>query len=33
MKQRSLSSHMRRAPSPTPAFNRNPSPGKPRWRT
>lgn len=26
------SSHMRRAPSPTPAFNRNPSPSKPRWR-
>lgn len=31
-KQRSLSGHMRRAPSPTPAFNRNPSPGRPRWR-
>lgn len=31
--QRSLSSHMRRAPSPTPAFNRNPSPSRPRWRT
>uniref|UniRef100_A0A7S1AMV4 Tyrosine-protein phosphatase domain-containing protein n=1 Tax=Noctiluca scintillans TaxID=2966 RepID=A0A7S1AMV4_NOCSC len=31
-KHRSLSSHMRRAPSPTPAFNRNPSPSKPRWR-
>lgn len=31
-KQRSLSSHMRRAPSPTPAFNRNPSPSRPRWR-
>lgn len=34
-KQRSLSNHMRRAPSPTPAFNRNTSPGKsaqPRWR-
>lgn len=30
--QRSLSGHMRRAPSPTPAFNRNPSPSKPRWR-
>mmetsp|Transcript_66114 Transcript_66114/g.158165 ORF Transcript_66114/g.158165 Transcript_66114/m.158165 type:complete len:632 (+) Transcript_66114:103-1998(+) len=29
---RSLSSHMRRAPSPTPAFNRNPSPSRPRWR-
>jgi len=29
---RSLSSHMRRAPSPTPAFNRATSPGKPRWR-
>lgn len=29
---RSLSGHMRRAPSPTPAFNRNTSPGKPRWR-
>eukprot|EP00927_Polykrikos_kofoidii_P049234 TRINITY_DN43320_c0_g1_i1.p1 TRINITY_DN43320_c0_g1~~TRINITY_DN43320_c0_g1_i1.p1 ORF type:complete len:661 (-),score=60.84 TRINITY_DN43320_c0_g1_i1:69-1961(-) len=23
---------MRRAPSPTPAFNRNPSPSRPRWR-
>lgn len=32
-KQRSLSSHMRRAPSPTPAFNRNPSPSRPRWRS
>jgi len=31
-KHRSLSSHMRRAPSPTPAFNRNPSPSRPRWR-
>jgi len=31
--RQSLSSHMRRAPSPTPAFNRNPSPSKPRWRT
>lgn len=31
-RQKSLSSHMRRAPSPTPAFNRHPSPGKPRWR-
>lgn len=31
-KQRSLASHMRRAPSPTPAFNRSNSPGKPRWR-
>jgi len=31
-KVRSLTSHMRRAPSPTPAFNRNPS-GKPRWRS
>lgn len=30
--QRTLSSHMRRAPSPTPAFNRTASPGKPRWR-
>lgn len=30
--RKSLSSHMRRAPSPTPAFNRNPSPNKPRWR-
>lgn len=30
--QRSFSGHMRRAPSPTPAFNRNPSPSKPRWR-
>lgn len=29
---RSLSSHMRRAPSPTPAFNRTTSPRKPRWR-
>lgn len=29
---KSLSSHMRRAPSPTPAFNRAPSPNKPRWR-
>jgi hypothetical protein len=29
---RSLSSHMRRAPSPTPAFNRHPSPSRPRWR-
>jgi hypothetical protein len=27
-----LSSHMRRAPSPTPAFNRHPSPNRPRWR-
>lgn len=34
IKQRtSLSSHMRRAPSPTPAFNRNPSPNQPRWRS
>jgi len=32
-KQRSLSSHMRRAPSPTPAFNRNASPSRPRWRS
>lgn len=32
-KRRSLSSHMRRAPSPTPNFNKNPSPSKPRWRT
>lgn len=32
-KQRSLSSHMRRAPSPTPAFNRNSSPSRPRWRS
>jgi len=33
-RQRSApSSHMRRAPSPTPAFNRPPSPSKPRWRT
>mmetsp|Transcript_97446 Transcript_97446/g.275639 ORF Transcript_97446/g.275639 Transcript_97446/m.275639 type:complete len:607 (+) Transcript_97446:73-1893(+) len=31
-RHRSLSSHMRRAPSPTPAFNRNPSPSRPRWR-
>jgi len=31
--RQSLSSHMRRAPSPTPAFNRNPSPSKPRWWT
>jgi protein-tyrosine phosphatase len=31
-KHRSLSSHMRRAPSPTPAFNRNASPSRPRWR-
>lgn len=31
-KQRSLSSHMRRAPSPTPQFNRNSIPGKARWR-
>jgi protein-tyrosine phosphatase len=30
--RRMLSSHMRRAPSPTPAFNRQPSPNKPRWR-
>lgn len=30
--QRTLSSHMRRAPSPTPAFNRPNSPNKPRWR-
>jgi len=32
--QRSMSSHLRRAPSPTPAFNasRNSSP-KPRWRS
>mmetsp|Transcript_53881 Transcript_53881/g.117576 ORF Transcript_53881/g.117576 Transcript_53881/m.117576 type:complete len:644 (+) Transcript_53881:135-2066(+) len=30
---RNLSAHMRRAPSPTPAFNRNPSPSKPRWRS
>jgi len=29
---RSVSGHMRRAPSPTPAFNRNASPSKPRWR-
>ncbi|CAD7922503.1 unnamed protein product [Amoebophrya sp. A120] len=29
---KSLSSHMRRAPSPTPAFNRAPSPSRPRWR-
>jgi len=31
-RQRMLSSHMRRAPSPTPAFNRQPSPSRPRWR-
>jgi len=31
--RQSRSSHMRRAPSPTPAFNRNPSPSTPRWRT
>jgi len=30
--RRMLSSHMRRAPSPTPAFNRQPSPNRPRWR-
>lgn len=30
---RNLSAHMRRAPSPTPAFNRPPSPSKPRWRS
>lgn len=36
MQQRSLSSHLRRAPSPTPAFNtsvRSSSPSKPRWRS
>jgi len=32
LRTKSLSSHMRRAPSPTPAFNRAPSPSKPRWR-
>eukprot|EP00435_Cladocopium_sp_Y103_P044541 s2276_g12.t1 len=31
-KSRSLTSHMRRAPSPTPAFNKS-APGKPRWRS
>jgi len=31
-KHRSSFSHMRRAPSPTPAFNRNESPSKPKWR-
>ncbi|CAJ1353526.1 unnamed protein product [Effrenium voratum] len=31
-KVRSLTSHMRRAPSPTPAFNKGAS-GKPRWRS
>jgi hypothetical protein len=31
-KSRNLSSHMRRAPSPTPAFNRSASPGRPRLR-
>lgn len=31
-KIRSLTSHMRRAPSPTPAFNKTAS-GKPRWRS
>mmetsp|Transcript_7183 Transcript_7183/g.15639 ORF Transcript_7183/g.15639 Transcript_7183/m.15639 type:complete len:637 (-) Transcript_7183:192-2102(-) len=31
-KPRMPSSYMRRAPSPTPAFNRSPSPSRPRWR-
>ncbi|EER12254.1 phosphatase, putative [Perkinsus marinus ATCC 50983] len=32
VRHRSLTGHMRRAPSPTPAFNRNSQSGKPRWR-